>query len=215
MPRLDIFPEDQMHYAYGIYLFKSRHPLVRRLKKVAQPSVHGHKPWSSSFLLMDWLQENPLPAGSRVLELGCGWGPASVFCASQQQAKVTGLDIDDSVFPYLDMLAAANDCRVKPLHAAFADLSDKQLAKFDTLIGADICFWDGLTDELLTLFKRARKAGVKQILLADPGRTTFVKLRDECEQRWPESTRHDYWYALEPKRFEGQILQLQFSSAES
>ncbi len=184
MPRLDIFPEDQMHYAYGIYLFKSRHPLVRRLKKVAQPSVHGHKPWSSSFLLMDWLQENPLPGGR---------GPASVFCASQLQAKVTGLDIDDSVFPYLDMLAAANDCRVKPLHAAFADLSDKQLAKFDTLIGADICFWDGLTDELLTLFKRARK----------------------CEQRWPESTRHDYWYALEPKRFEGQILQLQFSSAES
>lgn len=215
MPRLDVFPEDHMQYAYGIYLFKSRHPLVRKLKKVAQPSVYGHRAWSSSFLLMDFLQAHPLPDGAKVLELGCGWGPAGVFCASQQQAKVTGMDIDDNVFPYMDMLAAANDCKVKSLHAGFADLTDKQLAKFDTLMGADICFWEGLTDELLALFKRARKAGVRQIILADPGRSTFARLRDECERLWPEHYQHEYWYALEPKRFEGQILRLQFAAAES
>ena len=113
-------------------------------------------------------------------------GPASVFCASQQQAKVTGLDIDDSVFPLSGYAGGGQRLQGKtPACRLRRPEGDKQLAKFDTLIGADICFWDGLTDELLTLFKRARKAGVKQVLLADPGRTTFVKLRDECEQRWP------------------------------
>lgn len=212
MPRLTVFPEDHMHYAYGIYLFKNSHPLVRRLRKVAQPSVYGHRTWSSSFLLIDWLQAHPLPADSRMLELGCGWAPVAVYCASQQGVKATGLDIDDQVFPFMDMLASANDTRVKALHASFEELTDKQLARFHTLAGADICFWDDLTDALMALFRRARQAGVQQIIVADPGRSTFARLCDECEQEWPQAFSHEHWYAVEPKRFEGQILRLNFAA---
>ena len=211
MPRLEVFADEHMQYAYGIYLFTSKHPLVRKLKRIAQPSVHGHKTWSSSFLIMDYLQHNPLTAGERVLELGCGWGPASVFCASQQQARVTGLDVDDSVFPYLDMMAATNDCRVRPLHASFGDLKTAQLEKYDCIIGADICFWESLTDDLFKLFRRAKKAGVKRIILADPGRSTFEALLQKCEKSWPKEFAHEHWYALEPKRFEGQLLVLNFA----
>jgi predicted nicotinamide N-methyase len=208
MPRLEVFSQDHMKLAYGIYLFTSKHPLVRKLKRIAQPSVHGHKTWSSSYLIMDYLTEQPLPEGSRVLELGCGWGPASVYCASQQKARVTGLDVDDSVFPYLDMMAAANDCKVKALHASFNDMKVAQLEKFDCIIGADICFWESLTDDLFRLFKRAKKAGVKKIILADPGRSTYEELLQRCEKTWPEAFSHNYWYALEPKRFEGQLMVL-------
>lgn len=211
MPRLEVFARDNMQVAYGIYLFTSKHPLVRKLKRVAQPSVHGHKTWSSSFLIMDYLQASPLTENSRVLELGCGWGPASVFCASQQKARVTGLDVDDNVFPYLDMTAAANDCKVRPLHASFNEMKGTQLAKFDCIIGADICFWESLTDDLFRLFKRAKKAGVKRIILADPGRSTFDELCRRCEKLWPVFFTHEYWYALEPKRFEGQLLVLNFA----
>lgn len=213
MPRLDIFPEDHMQYAYGIYLFKASHPLVRRLKRVAKPSVYGHRAWSSSYLLMDWFQQYPLEPKSRVLEIGCGWGPAAVFCASQQQAKVTALDIDDSVFPYLDMLAQANDARVRPLHASFTELSVAQLAKYDVIIGADVCFWEDMVEAMLLLIQRAKSAGVKQLVLADPGRSTFARLCDLCEEQWPESFQHEYWYSLQPNRYEGQLLIMHLNAA--
>ncbi|MDK2777530.1 MAG: methyltransferase domain-containing protein [Pseudomonadota bacterium] len=211
MPRLEVFPQNHMKTAYGIWLFTAQHPLVRKLKRFAQPNVHGHKTWSSSYLIMDYLQENRLKKNSRVLELGCGWGPASVYCASQQKARVTGLDVDENVFPYLEMMAAANDCKVRTLQASFNDMKGKKLAGFDVIVGADICFWESLTDDLFKLFRRARRAGVKKIILADPGRSTFDDLCERCEKAWPGSFSHEYWYALEPKRFEGQLLILDFS----
>ena len=110
MPRLEVFEQDHLQMAYGIYMLTAKSPVVRKLKRIAQPNIHGHKTWSSSFLIMDYLQDNKLKKNTRLLELGCGWGPASVYCASQQKAKVTGLDLDENVFPYLEVMAAANDC---------------------------------------------------------------------------------------------------------
>lgn len=215
MPRLEIFPEDHVQLAYGIYLLKTSHPWVRKMRKSIRPSEFGQKTWGSSFLAIDWLKENPLAASTRLLELGCGWAPIAIYAASQQQAKATGMDIDDQVFPYMDLHAEINECRVKALHSSFADLSSKQLAKFDMLIGADICYSSTLNQELLALFERAQQAGAKHIVIADPGRSTFVELCDLCENKWPQAFRHDYWFALEPKRVEGQILHLDFSAAIS
>ena len=53
MPKLEPMPDDNMYQAYGIYLLVSKHRLIRRLKKAYQPSVHRHKTWNASFLLMD------------------------------------------------------------------------------------------------------------------------------------------------------------------
>lgn len=210
MPKLEIFPEDHMHYAYGMYLLKSSHPIIRKMHKSIRPSLFGQRAWGSSFLLVDYLSEHPLAAESKMLELGCGWGVVSVYAASQAGAKATGMDIDDKVFPYMDMLAATNDCKVKSLHAGFAELDHKHLSKFNLITGADICFWENLIGDLIELFTRAKAAGVKQIIISDPGRSTFAELCDRCEKLWPESFQHLYWYALEPKRFEGQILALNF-----
>ncbi len=210
MPKLEIFPEDHMHYAYGMYLLKSTHPIIRKMHKTIRPSLFGQRAWGSSFLLIDYLSEHPLTEDCKLLELGCGWGVVSVYAASQLGIKATGMDIDDKVFPYMDTLAATNDCRVKSLHASFAELNDKQLSKFNVLVGADVCFWESLITDLVELFKRAQAAGVQQIIISDPGRSTFAQLCDRCESLWPDAFQHYYWYALEPKRFEGQIFTLTF-----
>ena len=77
MPEIIDLPEKHISSAYGIMTLESKHRLVRRLKKVYTPSVHGHKTWSSSYLLMDYLLHHRLPGDKqRVMELGCGWGPA-------------------------------------------------------------------------------------------------------------------------------------------
>ena len=79
---------------------------------------------------MDYLEERPIGRGSRVLEVGCGWGPGSVFCASRFGADVTAIDIDEEVFPFMDVLAALNDVTVASKVTRFEKLNDEYLANF-------------------------------------------------------------------------------------
>ena len=206
MPKLERMPEDHIYQAYGIYLLRSQHRLIRRLKKRYQPSVHGHKTWNASFLLIDYLDHKPIAKGNKVLEIGCGWGPASVYCASRFKAKVTGLDIDREVFPFLDVLAELNGVKVKRLVSKFENLKTKQLAGFHTIVGSDVCFWDSMVKPLYQLVNRAMKAGTQRFIITDPGRPTFYELADMCSKKF--KVKLSEWYAVEPERFEGEIVEI-------
>lgn len=206
MPKLEPMPDDNMYQAYGIYLLESKHRLIRRLKKEFQPSVHGHKAWNASFLLMDYLQENPLAKKSRVLEVGCGWGPASVYAASKFKAKVTGLDVDKEVFPFLDVLAELNGVKVDSMVSRFETLKGKDLDKFDVLIGSDICFWDSLVKPLSSLVNRAMKNGVKRVIVTDPGRPTFYEFCDLARRK--HNVELSEWYSTEPNHFSGEVVEI-------
>lgn len=206
MPELQPLPEDHMYQAYGIYLLESKHRLIRRLKKAYQPSVHGHKTWNSSFLLMDYLQHNPLKKKSRVLEVGCGWGPGAVFCAKQFKAKVTGLDIDKEVFPFLDVLAELNDVQVRAMTRRLESLKGPDLGKFDVIVGSDVCFWDSLVKSLNQMINRAIKNGVQRIIITDPGRPTFYELCDMARKK--HHVKLSEWYATEPRHFTGEVLEI-------
>jgi predicted nicotinamide N-methyase len=195
-----------MYQAYGIYLLETKHRLIRRLKKAYQPSVHGHKTWNASFLLMDYLQHNPLKKKARVLEVGCGWGPGSIFCAKQFKAKVTGLDIDKEVFPFLDVLAELNDVSVTPMTRRLESLKGPDLGKFDVIVGSDICFWDSLVKSLNQMINRAIKNGVERIIITDPGRPTFYELCDMARQKHHVEL-HE-WYATEPRHFVGEVVEI-------
>ncbi|MCP4039023.1 MAG: methyltransferase, partial [bacterium] len=89
--------------AFGLKILNSNHPGIRRLKREGHwPEIHGHKFWNSSFLIMNELKREPLPRGSRVMEIGCGWGLLGIYCAKQFGARVTGVDADKNVFPFLE-----------------------------------------------------------------------------------------------------------------
>ena len=62
---------------------------------------------------------------SSVLEIGSGWGPLSVFCASRFKANVTALDIDPEVFPFLEVLAELNEVEVETLVKGFDKLKQQ------------------------------------------------------------------------------------------
>ncbi|MEE9255287.1 MAG: methyltransferase domain-containing protein [Pseudomonadales bacterium] len=206
MPRLDALDEPHMFEAYGLYLLSSSHRFVRRLKAYYSPSVHGHQTWRSSYLLMDYFRHHPLRKGARVMEVGCGWGPAGIFCARQYRARVTGVDMDEDVFPFLDVLAALNEVEITPVRKSFEQLKKRDLANEHTVIGSDICFWDSMKKPLFNLIRRALTAGVKQVVIADPGRPPFHALADRCEAHF--NARVERWYALEPNRTEGYILRV-------
>lgn len=169
---------------FGLKILRSTHPEVRKIKRKQQGhSAHGNKVWRSSFALIDYLETYPIEAHSKVLEIGCGWGLSGLYAAKNQQADVTGIDIDASVQPYFVLQNAINDSVVKFQQRSFESLTTEELNQYQYIIGSDICFWDEMTDPLFDLIERAIKSGVKKILIADPGRPPFWELGDRCAQR--------------------------------
>ena len=161
---------------YGVRAFRPRHHKIRELKRTHAASCHGFRLWPSSWLLMDFLNGQGLRKGARVMELGCGWGLAGIFCAKNRGAEVTSVDIDSEVFPYLQVHTQINHVNVSTMHLGFDDLIGKHLKGIDVMIGADICFLDSLADSLKGLICRALGEGVQFVVIADPGRTSFERL---------------------------------------
>jgi predicted nicotinamide N-methyase len=156
-------PPPQERSAYGLTILQPSHPEVRRLQQdAARPTLHGHKVWPTSFVLLDYLHQRGLPPQTRVLELGCGWGLVGIACATLFQAQVTGLDADAAVFPYLHLHAQRHSVQITTWHATFADLTPQALAAFDLIVGADICFWDDLVDPLYQLIRHGVAAGSRR-----------------------------------------------------
>lgn len=191
--------------AYGIDFLLSQHPVITRIKRASSvPSIHGNKFWGSSYLLMDYLKKHPIAEKSRVLEIGCGWGLAGIFCAKQFKAQVTGVDADDAVFPYLQAHAEYNGVTIEAIKRRFEHLTTTQLAQYDVIIGADICFWDELSTTLFNLVNRAVRAGVKKIIIADPERSPFFELTERCIDRHCADL--ESWSVTKPRRASGCLL---------
>ena len=192
--------------AYGVRALLSSHPEVRRLKRHAAPSVHGTKHWPSSWLLMDYLKRTGLMRQARVIEIGAGWGLLSVFCAKAFDARVTAVDLDPDVFPFLRLHAKVNGIEVEELQLEFDKIAVRHLRGVDLLVGSDICFWDAMVGPLRRLIRRALRAGVGQILLADPGRGPFEVVAGELADSGRGAVFD--WTAKRPRSISGRILRI-------
>ncbi len=191
---------------YGLHVLLSRHEAIRALKRKHTPCCHGFRVWPSSWLLIDYCDYMGLPSGVRVLEVGCGWGAAGIYLAKMHDARVTGVDMDSEVFPFLQLHADLNDVRISVLEQSFEALTSQQLAEFDLIIGSDICFWPGMVNPLGSLILRALDAGVQMALIADPGRSSFEELATEFHRRgMGEKVR---WESLRPYEINGRILKI-------
>jgi predicted nicotinamide N-methyase len=169
---------------FGLKILRSTHPEVRKIKRKQQGhSAHGNKVWRSSFALIDYLETYPLEAKSKVLEIGCGWGLSGLYAAKNQQAKVTGIDIDSSVKPYFELQNSLNNCTLKFEERSFESFNQPELNQYHYIIGSDICFWDEMTTPLFHFIEKSIEAGVKKILISDPGRPPFWALADRYAEK--------------------------------
>ena len=194
--------------AFGIQYLSSGHKDIRRLRKAqGVAELHGNKVWKSALVLMDYLREYPLAPGSRVLELGCGWGLSGIYCAKTFGAEVISLDADESVFPFVELHAALNNVAVHTYCERFENLSTQDLAGFDAIIGADICFWEDMVDPLEQLLDRALAAEVGRIILTDPGRPTFRSMAEAMDADYDDVVYTD-WDVPAPHNLWGLVLDL-------
>ncbi|WP_111656521.1 class I SAM-dependent methyltransferase [Isoalcanivorax indicus] len=176
----------------SLTILKNSHPEIRRLKREAHaPSIHGHKVWNSSFVVMDYLRRQRPPQGSHLMDIGCGWGILGIYAAKKLGLKVTGVDADADVLPYLALHADLNGVEVTPMQRRFEKMTRRDFEGVHTLVGADVCFWDELTPVLFKMIRRARKAGVQRIIIADPGRAPFYALAEQCAEAFAGEI-HEY-----------------------
>ncbi|MFQ3199614.1 MAG: putative nicotinamide N-methyase [Zhongshania sp.] len=166
-----------------VLILKKNHKLIRRMQRtLPEPEIHGYQVWGSSFLIMDYLLKNPPKKKAKITEIGCGWGILGVSCAQQFKAKVTAVDADEHVFPYLDAHALLNDVKISTRTARYEHLKPADLKDHSHMLGGDICFWDSLVKPLFSAITAARDAGVSTIIIADPGRPPFHKLAKRCQK---------------------------------
>ena len=204
MPKLIRVPEKNVEHAYGVYLLSREHRLIKRLRRDHQPTIHGQKSWESAYLMMDYLSHYALPKKGHVMEIGCGWGAISVFCARKYDSRVLAVDLDPAVFPFMNVLSHINAVEIGHRCADFSRLKGRELGQYQTIVGSDICFWDSLVKPLVNLATRALKNGAEQIVIADPGRPTFYEFCDLMTKK--HSVHLQEWYAVEPKRAVGEIV---------
>lgn len=169
----------------GLTVYKNKSKAITSLLELNDdPEIHGHKIWYSSFFVMDYLETNPPKKKANIMEIGCGWGLLSIYCAKNFQANLTGVDADKNVFPFLKLHAKANGVKIKKNNSRFENLRPNTLAKQDLILGADICFWKELVDPLYKMINKAIKSGVPRIIIADPGRSPFLKLAKRCIKKF-------------------------------
>ncbi|TQV70113.1 methyltransferase domain-containing protein [Exilibacterium tricleocarpae] len=193
--------------AFGLTILKNNHKDIRRLRQeTGAAEIHGNKFWKSSFLLMDYLQESRPRQRLKILEIGCGWGLGGIFCAKHFAARVTSLDADASVFPYLLHHADINGVKVETWRSRYENVRRVDLSRFDMVIGADICFWDSMVDPLFNLVRRAHQAGVGRIVLSDPGRPTFRTVAQRCVDKLEAD--YQAWHVPAPHNTSGLILEV-------
>ena len=191
--------------AFGLRILKNNHPAIRKIRADGgPPSIHGNKFWKSTYLLMDYLKEYPPKKRVRILEIGCGWGLAGIFCVKEFNAKLTSLDADDTVFPYLLHHADINGVRATTWKCRYENIRKADLQNFDLIIAADVCFWDEMSKPLLNLVRRARQVGGVRVVMSDPGREPFRVMAEECMDAFDA----DYvnWSVPHPHNASGLIL---------
>jgi predicted nicotinamide N-methyase len=192
---------------FGVEVLKNNHPDIRRIKReVGTATIHGNKFWQSTSLMIDYLQAFPPRKRWRILEIGCGWGISGIYCAKTFSNKVTALDADDSVFAYLQHHAELNGVRVDVVKSRYEKVSTAMLSEYDMVIGSDICFWDEMAKPLLNLVNRAYKAGVKRVVMTDPGREPFRIMADKCAKKFDAV--YDNWSVPHPYNTSGLVLDI-------
>jgi SAM-dependent methyltransferase len=192
----------------GVRLLLSNHRSIRKLKKDYIPSDHGYKVWPTTWLLIDYLKRDRLIAGQSVLDIACGWGLSGIFCAKRFNSKVTWIDGDEEVYPYLRLMGEINKIKINFIHRDINRVRRSILQNIDVIIGSDICFCDTLIDPIRKFIDRAKKASVAQVYIADPGRWPFDELADLFIRK-REAELLD-WQTTKPTSVQGRILKFSF-----
>ncbi len=127
------------------------------------------------------------PAGTRVVELGCGLAAPSL-AAARRGATVLATDVESEAIDLAQRNAEANGVEIE---AAVADWSSPtgllERAPFDLVLAADVLYERAAVAPLLSLLPRL----APEVLLADPGRPNAEAFLEQAARDWSIETHLD------------------------
>lgn len=113
--------------------------------------------WEAALVLADAMVSMPVPAGNRLLELGAGLG-APGLAAAAAGYQVTLSDYEPHILDFQRVSGAAN--KLTNVEFRIIDWNKPpEMARFDTIIGAEILFREDFAKPLLNLFRTCLAPG--------------------------------------------------------
>ena len=202
---------------WGSLLYRARHLLNRNSRRGSKKNIHAHYDLGNAFyaLWLDetmsyssaWfdgdsrrstaegqlakmrraLTEAGVTPGSRVLEIGCGWGGVAEVAARDFGAHVTGVTLSSEQLDYAQQrlqqagLAPRGDLR-------FQDYRDIPDGPFDAVVSIEMfeavgrAYWDGYFRTLSNKLKPGGRACIQSITIRDDLFDRYVKSTDFIQQ---------------------------------
>ncbi len=108
--------------------------------------------WEAALILADTMAGLPVPVNNRLLELGAGLA-APGLAAAAAGYQVTLSDYEPHILDFQRVSAAANN--LKNVEFRIIDWNKPpEMARYDTIIGAEILFREDFFKPLLNIFRR-------------------------------------------------------------
>ncbi|MEA2306940.1 MAG: hypothetical protein QOH43_4220 [Solirubrobacteraceae bacterium] len=136
-----------------------------------RPVPYWARLWPSGRALARAVAGDPPPAGSRVLELGCGLALPSL-AAARAGARVLATDGAPDAVAFAAHVLALNEVEADVAHASWAAHGDALVARgpWDVVLAADVLYTRANAEQAAELLPRLLAPG-GEVRLADPERT--------------------------------------------
>lgn len=152
-----------------------------------QGNLQGDLTWAQQAKMRRALQCAGVQPGSRVLEIGCGWGAVAEMAASEFQAQVTGVTLSAEQLAYgQDRLRRAGlQARVDLRLQDYRDIQD---GPFDAICSIEMVeavgqsYWPTYFDAVRRLLKPGGRACVQSIVIDDALFDRYVQGTDFIQQ---------------------------------
>ena len=136
--------------------------------------------WPSAEVLANYIQNYDFK-DKRILEVGCGIGLSSLLL-NKLNANITATDYHPEAEKFLDANTDLNEDEEIPfIRASWEDEFQKELGKFDLIIGSDLLY-ERDHIELLSSFINAHANSKCTVILANPNRGHQAKFTKKMEE---------------------------------
>ena len=202
---------------WGSLLHRAKHLLNRNSRRGSRKNIHAHYDLGNAFYrlwldktmtysaawfegdhtrpLVDaqWakvrraLDECGVQPGSRVLEIGCGWGGVAEYAARHRDAHVTGVTLSQEQLTYAQqrLLSQGLQHRADLRLQDYRDVAD---GPYDAVVSIEMfeavgrAYWPGFFRTLREQLKPDAKACIQSITIRDDLFERYVKSTDFIQQ---------------------------------
>ncbi len=206
---------------WGSLLFRVKHALNRNSRRGSAKNIHAHYDLGNAFYAMwldpsmsysgAWFENDParplveaqrakvrraleqagVTRGSRVLEIGCGWGGLAEVAARDFDAHVTGVTLSREQLDWANRrvgaagVATRCDLRLQDYRDLAAEFEGQP---FDAIVSIEMFeavgreYWDSYFDTLRRCLKPGGRACIQSITIRDDLFDRYVRSTDFIQQ---------------------------------